>query len=91
MDNKKETTIKVRFDAPTVHLMEHAGSLLGLDKSKFIRQSVRANAEQVIAEHEQTIFGKTDWETFFDLLDNPRQPSERMIKATKKYRAIVGG
>jgi len=85
----KQDMLKIRMDASTLQLLEQARSYVGLDKSKFIRQSVREKAQAVIAEHEQTRFSAEDWRLFFELLDNPPEPTERMKKALQTYNKIV--
>ena len=87
--NTHDSTIKFRMDSLTFELLERARSYTKLDKSKFIRQSVREKAEAVIAEHEKTPFSQEDWHMFFSLLDTPSEPTERMIKAAKKHRQIT--
>jgi uncharacterized protein (DUF1778 family) len=89
MYNSKEDTLKIRIDPLTIDLMEKARAYLKLDKSKFIRHSVREIANQVIAEHEQTVFTEEDWHTFFDMIDHPPKPTARLKKAAKKYRELI--
>jgi len=86
---RNENSIKVRMDSATSNLMERARHYVKLDRSKFIRQSVREKAEAVIAEHEKTHFTTEDWTVFLDMLDHPAQPTHRMRKAAKKYREIT--
>ncbi|MBS4052339.1 MAG: DUF1778 domain-containing protein [Methylomonas sp.] len=85
----KQDMLKIRMDASTLQLLEQARSYVGLDKSKFIRQSIREKAQAVIAEHEQTRFSSDDWRLFFELLDNPPEPTERMKKALQTYHKIL--
>ena len=86
---RKDDTLKFRMDAMTADLMERARSYVKLDKSKFVRHSIREKAEAIIAEHEKTLFTQEDWYMFFDLLDNPPEPTERMKKAAEKYKEIA--
>lgn len=85
----KQDMLKIRMDSSTLQLLEQARNYVGLDKSKFIRQSIREKAQAVIAEHEQTRFSAEDWRLFFELLDNPPEPTERMKKALQTYNKIV--
>jgi uncharacterized protein (DUF1778 family) len=89
IDASKQDVLKVRMDGVTLQLLEQARQYVGLDKSKFIRQSIREKASQIISEHEQTHFTSQDWQQFFDLLDNPPEPTERMKKGLKTYTQIV--
>ncbi len=85
---KKDDTLKVRMDGQTLSLLEQARAYVDLDKSKFVRMSVREKARAIIAEHENTRFDAWDWRMFFEMLDHPPKPTERMKKAAKKYKAI---
>lgn len=89
IEANKQDVLKVRMDIATIQLLEQARSYVGLDKSKFIRQSIREKAQAVIAEHEHTKFSADDWRLFFELLDNPPEPTERMKKALQTYNKIV--
>ncbi len=87
--NTHDTTIKFRLDSLTSELLDRARGYTKLDKSKFIRQSVREKAEAVIAEHEKTQFSQEDWHMFFENLDNPSEPTARMKKAAQKHSEIT--
>ena len=89
-ESKKDDTLKVRMDSTTLDLLERASTYVDLNKSKFIRQSIREKAAAIIAEHEKTRFTEEDWRMFFDMLDNPPEPTDRMKKAVRKYREITG-
>ncbi len=86
----KSDTLKVRVDSTTLDLLERARIYAELDKSKFIRQSIREKAEIIIAEHETTFFSEKDWRMFFDIIDNPPEPTKRIKRAAKKHREIIG-
>lgn len=89
LDTRKDTTEKFRMDAVTLELMNRARRYANLDKSKFIRYSIREKAEAILAEHEKTYFTQEDWQHFFALLEQPPAPTERMRKAAKKYKDIT--
>ncbi|MDP8243376.1 MAG: DUF1778 domain-containing protein [Candidatus Hinthialibacter antarcticus] len=89
MNIRNDDTLKVRMDSITLDLMERAREFLHLDKSKFIRHSVRRMAEAVIAEHEQTRFSADDWQQFFQLVENPPEATDRFKKAALKYQEIT--
>ncbi|WP_245396769.1 DUF1778 domain-containing protein [Jiella sonneratiae] len=84
----KGDMLKVRMDAVTLSMMDTARAYLKLDKSKFIRESVREKAEAVIAEHQKTKFSAEDWTAFFGALDAPAAPTRRMKKAAAKFRDL---
>ncbi|MFA6967144.1 DUF1778 domain-containing protein [Bosea sp. (in: a-proteobacteria)] len=89
-DTDHDDTLKVRMDAATLSMLETARGYLKLDKSKFIRQSVREKAAAVIAEHQTTRFSAEDWASFFEALDAPANPTDRMTRAARKFREITG-
>jgi uncharacterized protein (DUF1778 family) len=89
-DIERDDTLKVRMDAVTLSMMDTARGYLKLDKSKFIRQSVREKAAAVIAEHQKTRFSAEDWTSFFEVLDAPAKPTARMTRAARKFREITG-
>lgn len=88
METSRDDALKVRMDGETLAMMDAARAYLNLDKSKFIRESVREKAAAVIAEHERTRFTGGDWLSFFAALEQPAPPTERMRKAAKKFRDI---
>jgi len=89
LEVRKDDTLKVRMDAVTLHLLEKARGYVDLNKSKFIRMSVREKAEAIITEHDKTAFSADDWHQFFDMIDHPPKPTARMKKAAKKYKDII--
>jgi len=88
-DSIKNDAIKIRIDSETQQLLEQARAYVNLDKSKFIRQSIQEKAEAVIAEHETTRFNTADWEMFFDMLDNPPEPTDSMKRAAEAYKKMM--
>lgn len=85
----KQDMLKIRMDITTLEVLEQARNYVNLDKSKFIRQSIREKAQAVIAQHEKTHFDATDWQMFFAMLDNPPEPTIRMKKAAMTYKKIT--
>ena len=73
----------------TLSLLDRASQYMSLNKSKFIRQSIREKSVEIIAEHDKTRFNEVDWKLFFSLLDQPVDATDRMKKARKKYNKIV--
>lgn len=86
---KKDDMFKFRIDAATEALMERARRHVNLDKSKFVRQSIREKAESIIAQHEKTSFSEQDWHMFFDAIENPPEPNERLKKAAALYKEEI--
>jgi uncharacterized protein (DUF1778 family) len=89
VEAQKSEDFKFRLDSATSALLERASSYVGLDKSKFIRKSIREKALAVIEEHEKTTFTYNDWRMFFSLLENPPAPTQAMKNAAQKYRSLI--
>jgi len=89
LETHKNNEFKFRMDSITSDLLERATNYTKLNKSKFIRESIREKAQAIILEHEKTAFTRSDWEMFFDLLSNPAAPTTRMKKAARKYKSII--
>jgi uncharacterized protein (DUF1778 family) len=53
IESNKQDVLKIRIDAVTLQLLEQARGYIELDRSKFIRQSIREKAETIISEHEK--------------------------------------
>jgi len=87
--NKQQDVLKIRMDAVTLELLEKARGYAELDKSKFIRQSIREKANAVITSYEKTRFNPDDWQLFFAMLDAPPEPTERMKKSALTYHKII--
>ena len=85
----KDNAFKLRMDNLTMDMLERARAYVELDKSKFIRLSIREKAESILAQHEKTVFSEDDWHAFFDMIENPPKPTKRMKKAAKFYQEIV--
>ncbi len=88
-ETSKQDILKIRMDTLTLGLLEQARTYLGLDRSKFIRQSIREKAQTIIAAHEKTHFSLDDWQMFFSTLDAPSEPTKQMKKAALIYENIT--
>jgi uncharacterized protein (DUF1778 family) len=89
LETHKNSEFKFRLDSVTADLLERAKNYTKLNKSRFIRESIREKAQAVILEHEKTAFTHSDWEMFFDLLEHPTAPTAKMRKAARKYQSIL--
>jgi uncharacterized protein (DUF1778 family) len=85
----KNEMLRLRIDSATEELMEKARLYVNLDRSKFVRHSIREKAEAILAEHEKTVFSREDWQTFFNMIDEPFESTARMRKAAETYQDIV--
>jgi uncharacterized protein (DUF1778 family) len=89
VEAQKSEDFKFRLDSTTSNLLERASGYIGLDKIKFIRESIREKALAIIEEHEKTTFTEDDWRMFFALRENPPEPTEAMKIAAEAYKALI--
>ncbi|MGV6817373.1 MAG: type II toxin-antitoxin system TacA family antitoxin [Thiotrichales bacterium] len=89
-ETQKDKTLKFRMDEMTLDLLDRARGYVDMNKSSFIRWSIKETAESVIAEHDKTRFSHNDWLVFFDRVNQPTEPTERMKRAQEKYKQIIG-
>ena len=65
--------------------IERAASLKGLSISDFMVQHAEAAAIRTIEEHDTWVLSERDREVFFAALENPPEPSPRLIAAIDLY------
>jgi len=85
-----KTTEKVRFDAKLPReqkeIFEYAARLGGFRTlTDFIFSTVQERAKKIIEEHEKIIASEKDKQLFFDAVNNPPEPNEKLMNAAKKY------
>jgi|SRR5437667_2995580 len=86
---QKSEGFNFRLDSTTSALLERASGYIGLDKIKFISESIREKAQAIIEEREKTTFTENDWRMFFSLLENPPEPTEAMKDAAEAYKSLI--
>jgi len=87
-------TKHARFDArlplELKELFERAAYLGGFrNLTDFVISTVQERAKEIVKEKEQIIASEKDAELFFDVITNPKQPSERLKNALKDYNAFI--
>ena len=70
--------------------IRQAAALSGVDDSVFTMNAAYKAAREVIEAHEATVLSPADHAVFFEALDNPPGPTERLREAfaTHKRRVI---
>jgi uncharacterized protein (DUF1778 family) len=69
--------------------IQRAAALSGLDDSAFTINAAYQSAIATIAAHEATILQPADHQVFFDALDNPPAPADRLKEAFKRHGNTV--
>lgn len=90
LPNEKQTrTTQLRHGDSLADLIEHAASLLGVDKSVFLRNAIAREARRVIEDSARHVLSAEDARQFAAALDTPPAPTSRALQAASSYRRRV--
>ena len=89
VNTPKNEGFNVPLDSTTAALVERASGYVGLDKIKFILESIQERARAIIEAREKTTFTEDDWRMFFVLRENPPEPTEAMTDAAEAYKSLI--
>ena len=83
---KKTERVSARVSTPVYETLSQAAKLTGATLNQFLVQSALEKAQAVI-EHEHVInVTMRDASAFFEAIENPPAPSDKLKDAMKKYR-----
>jgi uncharacterized protein (DUF1778 family) len=66
-----------------------AADLTGATLNQFLVQSALEKAENIIEKDKLIHLSNKDAQLFFDMLENPPEPNEKLINAVKNYKANI--
>lgn len=69
--------------------IQRAAALSGVDDSVFTMNAAYKAALETIGQHERTQLASDDYQAFFDALDNPPAPTEKLRAALTRHKADV--
>lgn len=69
--------------------IQRAAALSGVDDSVFTMNAAYQAATETIAAHERTVLQPVDHQAFFDALDNPPAPTEKLRSAFRRHRGTI--
>lgn len=75
-----------RVDHETKSLIERAAALSRRKVSDFCVTALSAAARRTIVDHEALQLSERDRKAFFDVLIDPPEPSDRLLRAMAKHR-----
>ncbi|MCH8157716.1 MAG: DUF1778 domain-containing protein [Nitrospinae bacterium] len=88
--SNKTDRIQFRISSESKNLLERAARYSNKSTSEFVSvQSVTA-AERIVEQHEKVALSRSDWNSFFKVLDNPPEPNKRLRAAFKRYLDLNG-
>ncbi|MEY9199435.1 uncharacterized protein (DUF1778 family) [Sinorhizobium fredii] len=89
IDEPNTARMNFRTKERVKRTIQRAAALSGLDDSAFTINAAYQSAIATIAAHEATLLQTTDYRAFFDALDNPPQPTDRLRDAFKRHSDTV--
>lgn len=69
--------------------IQRAAALSGLDDSTFTMNAAYRAALDTIAAHERTVLQPEDFAAFVASLDNPPEPTPKMLDAIARYKVAL--
>ena len=82
----KADRMQIRIDAQSKKIIQKAADYSEEPLSQFVVSHTLEAAERVIEKYETINLSKADWKLFFDALDNPPKPYQKLKSAFKRYR-----
>lgn len=89
IDEPNNARMNFRMKERVKSVIQRAAALSGLDDSAFTINAAYQSAIATIAAHEATLLQPTDYQVFFDALDNPPAPTDRLRDAFKRHGDTV--
>jgi uncharacterized protein (DUF1778 family) len=87
---RKDERLEARVSAETKALCQEAASLQGQSLTDFIVGSAVESARRVLREKELIELTRRDRIAFVDSLLNPPLPNQRLQKAARRYKQVLG-
>ncbi len=89
LDERSSERMSFRAKPRVKAAIQQAAILSGLDDSVFTMSAAYKAAQDVIRAHETTVLSPADHAAFFDALDNPPPPTDRLREAFERHKARV--
>lgn len=88
-NEKRTERLNFRTSARIKEDIQKAAALAGVDDSAFVMSAAYDKALQTISAHERTDLTEADHTAFFEALDNPPEPTDRLRAAFEAHRKTV--
>ena len=85
----KNERITARVSEQIKETLIAAADLTGATLNQFLVQSALEKAENIIEKDKLIHLSNKDAQLFFDVLENPPEPNEKLKRAVKNYRANI--
>lgn len=90
VDEPKSARLEARTQPSVKDAISRAATLSGVDVSSFIVSAAYKAAQSAIEAHTVTVIeSEADRNAFFDALNNPPKPTERLVNAFASRKKLV--
>lgn len=90
MEAAKNERITARVTEQVKDTLSTAADLTGATLNQFLIQAALEKAENIIEKEKAIYLSKKDAEVFFDALENPPEPSQKLRNAFQNYKNKIG-
>jgi uncharacterized protein (DUF1778 family) len=81
----KNERIDVRVDSDVKALFARAAEISGVSMTRFVVETAKERAEQLVSQHERIVLENQARDTFLNALANPPAPNEALRRAAEKF------
>ncbi len=89
IDERSSERMNFRTKPRIKQTIQRAAALAGVDDSVFTMNAAYQSAMETIAAHEHTVLQPEDHTVFFEALDNPPAPTDKLRAAADQHRRRV--
>lgn len=89
IDERASERMNFRTKPHIKQAIQRAAALSGVDDSVFTMNAAYQSALATIAAHERTMLEPVDHAAFFDALDTPPKPTEKLTAAFARHKSRV--
>jgi uncharacterized protein (DUF1778 family) len=88
-DERSTERMHFRTKPHVKRAIQRAAALMGVDDSVFTMNAAYRQALETIAAHERTLLQPEDHAAFFEALDNPSPPTDKLRAALARHARTV--
>ncbi len=88
---RKYDRLEARISTKEKELLKLAANLEGCSLTQFVVRSAQEAARKAIQQHKEISLTARDTEAFVNALLKPPAPSDRLKRAAKHFKKIMGG
>lgn len=82
----KKERLELRIAASTKDLIQRAMAVSGFSAGDLAYEGAR----RILEEHERMVLSGADRDAFIDALLHPAEPSDKLVNALRRHKAVVG-